>query len=134
MSLTAPPVDPRTATQLREDLQQQLSANVPEWSATDPVTGEPDQASAALIDIAARFAEIVVERLNQAPDKNFRAFLDLLGTTRLRRGRACRNSSSGSTGRRRERTGDFRNGARAHCGGGEFASARGSRCRARLVC
>lgn len=83
MSLTAPPIYSRTAAQLREDLTRDLRANVPEWSATNPVTGEADQTSAALIAVAARFAEIVIERLNQAPDKNFRAFLDLLGASRL---------------------------------------------------
>ena len=46
-------------------------------------TGAADQASAALISIVARFGEIVIERLNQAPDKNFLAFLDMLGTSPL---------------------------------------------------
>ncbi|MGK7892408.1 MAG: putative baseplate assembly protein, partial [Xenococcus sp. (in: cyanobacteria)] len=38
---------------------------------------------AALVHIFARFAEIIIERLNQVPDKNFLAFLDLLGASRL---------------------------------------------------
>jgi hypothetical protein len=83
MSNNAPPVDPRTAALLRDEVAVQLRTNVPEWVATDPVTGASDQATAALISIAARFGEIVIERLNQAPDKAFLAFLDLLGTTRL---------------------------------------------------
>jgi hypothetical protein len=82
MSSTAPPIDPRDADLLRTELTTNLSANVPEWVATDPVAGV-DQASAALIAIAARFGEIVIERLNQAPNKNFLAFLDLVGSTRL---------------------------------------------------
>ena len=83
MNETAPPVDPRNAALLRADLTAKLQANVPEWVATDPATGEQDQASAALINVVARFGEIVIQRLNQAPDKNFLAFLDLLGTARL---------------------------------------------------
>jgi hypothetical protein len=82
MSSAAPPIDPRNADLLRAELTRNLSANVPEWVASDAVAGV-DQASAALIAIAARFGEIVIQRLNQAPDKNFLAFLDLLGTTRL---------------------------------------------------
>lgn len=78
----APLVDSRTAATLREELLQKLRANVPEWSAADPLTGQPDQAAAALIGIFARFGEIVIQRLNQVPDKNFLAFLDLLGVSR----------------------------------------------------
>ena len=78
----APLVDARTAATLREELLQKLRDNVPEWSAVDPLTGQPDQAAAALIGIFARFGEIVIQRLNQVPDKNFLAFLDLLGVSR----------------------------------------------------
>ncbi|NEO15015.1 MULTISPECIES: putative baseplate assembly protein [unclassified Moorena] len=46
---------------------------------TQPVQGR----SAAIVNIFARFAEIIIERLNQVPDKNFLAFLDLLGASRL---------------------------------------------------
>ena len=46
-----------------------------------------DQASgrfdAALIQVFARFSEIVINRLNKAPEKNFLAFLDLLGVSPL---------------------------------------------------
>ncbi len=78
----APPVDARTAATLRDELLQKLRANVPEWSAEDPLTGQPDQTAAALIGVFARFGEIVIQRLNQVPDKNFLAFLDLLGVSR----------------------------------------------------
>ena len=37
--------------------------------------------SAALVNIFARYAEIVIQRLNKVPDKNFLAFLDLLGVS-----------------------------------------------------
>jgi hypothetical protein len=38
-----------------------------------------DQSARALIHIFCRLAELVVDRLNQVPDKNFLAFLDLVG-------------------------------------------------------
>ncbi len=37
----------------------------------------------ALAQIFARYCEIVIERINLAPDKNFLAYLDLLGNTLL---------------------------------------------------
>lgn len=82
MSKAAPFIDARTAAELREEITENLHVSVPEWSAVD-AAGEPDQASAALIGIAARFGEIAIQRLNQAPNKNFLAFLDMLGAARL---------------------------------------------------
>ena len=78
MSTTAPLLDPRTAATIRDQVTSDLAATL--GAAWIPAG---DQASAALISIIARFGEIVIERLNQAPDKNFLAFLDLLGTTPL---------------------------------------------------
>lgn len=83
MTIEAPSVDARDAASLADELRAKLAANAPEWSAVDPTTGAPDQGSAALISVAARFGEIVIERLNEAPNKNFLAFLDLLGTAPL---------------------------------------------------
>ena len=77
MSITAPPFDPRSAADLHDELTARLAENVRGW------TPDGDQASAALIGILSRFGELVIERLNQAPDKNLLAFLDLLGTTPL---------------------------------------------------
>src|SRR5262249_54110049 len=37
----------------------------------------------ALVHVFARFGEIVVDRLNRAPEKNFLAFLDLIGVSPL---------------------------------------------------
>jgi hypothetical protein len=53
------------------------------WQEVDPATGAPLGLSAALIRIFARFAEILIERLNRVPEKNLLAFLDLLGGERL---------------------------------------------------
>jgi hypothetical protein len=87
MSNTAPPVNPGTASALAADITSKLLANVSGWSPTDP-SGAPDQAGAALISVVSRFGEIVIKRLNRAPDKNFLAFLDLLGTAPLPEPRA----------------------------------------------
>ena len=35
----------------------------------------------ALIRIFARYSEIIIDRLNQVPEKNFLAYLDLLGVS-----------------------------------------------------
>ena len=82
MSVTAPPILARTAEDLRADIAQKLSDNTG-WVPVDPQSGAPDQVSEALIAIAARFGEIAIQRLNQAPEKNLLAFLDLLGASRL---------------------------------------------------
>jgi len=42
--------------------------------------GQPDSGQ-ALIGIFGRFAEMVIERLNRAPDKNYLAFLNLIGAS-----------------------------------------------------
>jgi hypothetical protein len=78
MTTTAPLLDARTAASLRDQVTGDLATNL--GNAWVPAG---DQTSAALISILARFGEIVIDRLNQAPDKNLLAFLDLLGTTPL---------------------------------------------------
>jgi Baseplate J-like protein len=80
MSMEAPQIDPRTRADLvaeTEDLAEALSGG---WRR--PVDGQPD-AGRALIQVFARFAELVVDRLNRSPQKNYLAFLDLIGTTPL---------------------------------------------------
>jgi len=68
-----PLVDPRRAPALHADLLARARAYVPQWR---PRPKEPGD---ALARIAARYLEIILERLNQAPDKNRLAFFDLLG-------------------------------------------------------
>jgi hypothetical protein len=77
--MPAPPIDKRSYEDLvaeTERLAQQLSG----WRPRPD--GRPD-AGSALIRIFGRFAELVVERLNRAPDKNYLAFLNLIGTSLL---------------------------------------------------
>ena len=87
MIKTAPPVDPRTAAAISAQLRELLAIHAPEWHEqhTDPATGQTrsDRLATALIGIFSRFAEIILHRLNQVPDKNLLAFLDMLGEARL---------------------------------------------------
>lgn len=83
----APPIDSRNAAQIAQQVQQLLQLYVPQWREfeVDPETGDriPKGISAALIGIFARYCEIIIQRLNQVPDKNLLAFLNLLGASRL---------------------------------------------------
>lgn len=71
-----PKIDPRTYDELvaqTENLAQEMSG----WR---PQTGSNLDVGGALVRIFGRYAELVVDRLNQVPDKAFLAFLDLIGT------------------------------------------------------
>ena len=80
---SAPAIDPRTAAEVAQQLQQLLKVYAPAWNEVDPVTGAPKDVSAALIGVSAQFAEVVIQRLNQVPQKNFLAYLELLGAALL---------------------------------------------------
>lgn len=66
-------VDGRDQDALQRELEARLPGYVPEWR---PGPRDP---GAALQAIAARYAQAVVQRLEQAPEKNKLAFLDVLG-------------------------------------------------------
>ncbi len=66
-------IDSRDAAALLAEIQSRRPGYVPEWT---PVATDP---GAALANLAARFGQTIVQRLNQAPDKNKLAFLDMLG-------------------------------------------------------
>lgn len=83
MSNPAPPLDTRDAASLRGDLATDVARNVAGWQPVDPSTGKTDETTAALIGVFARFCEVTIERLNRVPEKNFLAFLDLLGVSRM---------------------------------------------------
>jgi hypothetical protein len=68
-----PVLDARTARQIRDEVLARRPAYAPEWL---PSEDGPD---AALAWIAARYLEMLLQRLNLAPEKNRLAFLDLLG-------------------------------------------------------
>lgn len=71
----APPLDPRSAAQVLADLEALLKVHAP----TDITPGSG--AAAGIAGVFARYAELVIERLNRAPDKNRPAFFDLIGAS-----------------------------------------------------
>jgi hypothetical protein len=83
MSEPAPRIDNRSAAEIEKQVTTLLREyylkgyDGPAWNETN------DRLGATLIKIFARFVEIIIERLNQVPEKNFIAFLDLLGASRL---------------------------------------------------
>jgi hypothetical protein len=68
-----PTLDPRNAVSILRELRSRLPAYVSGWKPRKGGT------SWALLHIYARLMRVVIERLNQAPDKNMLAFLDMLG-------------------------------------------------------
>ena len=84
MSVKAPKIDERDADQIAEQVTDLLKCYVPDdWKEFDPLTGKPKGVSSALIHVFARFLEIIIQRLNKVPEKNFMAFLDMLGVSLL---------------------------------------------------
>ena len=83
MSTAAPPIDTRSAAHVARQTEALLKTYAPAWNEIDPVTGRSTGLSAGLVGVFARFVELTIQRLNQAPDKNRLAFLDMLGATPL---------------------------------------------------
>jgi hypothetical protein len=73
--IPVPKIDGRTASDIAKDLRELIKTYTPEWK------GEPGDFGDALVHIFARYAEIVIERLNRAPEKNLLAYLDMLGAS-----------------------------------------------------
>jgi hypothetical protein len=68
-----PVLDARTAAEFLAELRRARPSFVPEWPSSAQDAGE------ALLRVVARFAHVIADRLNQAPDRSFLAFLDMLG-------------------------------------------------------
>lgn len=84
MNTNYPKVDQRTAKDIGRQIRHLLKFYVPEWKEQlNPDTQTPTGTGTALIEIYARYCELIINRLNQTPNKNFLAFLDLLGQSRL---------------------------------------------------
>jgi Baseplate J-like protein len=80
MAKSAPKIDERTAAKIAENVRTQLAIYLPqEFPESLPLKGF----NLALVNIFARYCEIIIQRLNQVPQKNFLAFLDLLGAAPL---------------------------------------------------
>ncbi|MGQ0778526.1 MAG: putative baseplate assembly protein [Pseudonocardiales bacterium] len=78
MTAQPPPIDPRDRYELIKQTTE-LAQRYSDWR-PDPERPDPGQ---ALIGIFARFAELVVQRINRAPERNYLAFLSLIGTQPL---------------------------------------------------
>ncbi|HYV10288.1 MAG TPA: putative baseplate assembly protein [Pyrinomonadaceae bacterium] len=72
--ITPADIDPRKASDLFRSLREMVAHYVPEWPAKDD-----DDPGVALLKIFSFIGEGVISRLNRAPERNFLAFLDLLG-------------------------------------------------------
>lgn len=79
MSLQPPKIDTRTYQDIVNQTEE-LAKKFTDWRPRPD--GKPD-AGMAMIRIFGRMAALVSDRLNQVPDKNFLAFLDLIGTQLL---------------------------------------------------
>jgi hypothetical protein len=83
ISRPPPQIDTRSASVVTEQLVQWLHKYAPDWKDFDEATGAPKGVSAGLIGASGRFADVLIQRLNQVPQKNFFAFLDLQGAALL---------------------------------------------------
>jgi len=72
--VSLPKIDVRKAEQLLRQLRRMAPHYTREWPAKDD-----DDPGVALLTIFSSIAEGVISRLNRAPDRNFLAFLDMLG-------------------------------------------------------
>jgi len=76
-------IDHRTAADVEQQTKELLVWYLRQAGVENQLNVESTGALAGLITIFSRFAEILIERLNQAPGKNLLAFLDRLGISRL---------------------------------------------------
>lgn len=73
-----PKLDDRSFEQLRQEAVRQLQASCPTW--TDLSPSDP---GIALLEAFAYLTQVMLYRLNRVPDKQYNAFLRLLGITPL---------------------------------------------------
>lgn len=83
MTLPAPNLDDRRFQQFVDDAKRYVQQRCPEW--TDHNVSDP---GVTLIETVAYMVDQFVYRLNRVPDKNYLAFLNLLGVTRFPPGAA----------------------------------------------
>lgn len=74
--MAAPPIDTRTEADIAEQVRKLLAIAAPGYKPGDPL-GE------SLIAVFSRYAEVIIDRLNRAPDRSLLAFLDLVGASLL---------------------------------------------------
>ncbi len=81
--IAAQKIDRRTRQKIVEQAQALLKAHVPSWRGNQLERRPNDGPVVALVEIFARYMEIAIERLNRVPERNFLAFLDMIGTSLL---------------------------------------------------
>lgn len=74
-----PQIDGRDSRDLVRQLRKLLPRYIPDW----PQTTEERQLSEAMIHVFAHYGEILIDRMNRAPQKNLLAFLQTLGIANL---------------------------------------------------
>ena len=74
MALPAPNLDDRRFQQFVDEAKRYVQQSCPEW--TDHNVSDP---GVTLIETFAHMVDQLVYRLNRVPEKNYLAFLDLLG-------------------------------------------------------
>jgi len=77
MPVKTPKIDDRDQQMIVEQVRELALYYCPEWK--DVASIEADKNANTLIHIFSRMMEIIAQRLNKVPDKNFLTFLDLVG-------------------------------------------------------
>jgi len=79
--MEAPKLDPRSADDILTRAIELAAVYTPGWAGppSPSVPGDPGDPAFQLMRAFSRLMEILIERLNQVPDKNFLAFLDTVG-------------------------------------------------------
>ena len=74
-----PLIDKRTPAEIAEQTRKLLRDNLQDYGWNEQSDG--GEAGRALVGVFAHYCGLVIERINRAPEKNFLAFLDLLGNS-----------------------------------------------------
>jgi hypothetical protein len=81
-----PPVlDPRTREDVLERALELARADLPDWPGYAPdwaAAADPADPGMRLVELFARLAELLIDRLNRVPERNFLSFLELTGVER----------------------------------------------------
>lgn len=72
--MAAPQIDKRDVEKVFKEIREMVPFYTPEWKASDE-----NDSGVTLLRVSAQMIAGVIDRLNQVPDKNFIAFLNMLG-------------------------------------------------------
>jgi len=88
-AMPTPKIDPRRVDELLHDLIRSIPLHSQEWKEAAEIPAgrhqvidladDPQDFGMGLLKLAARMGEVIIEQLNRVPEKNFLAFLDLVG-------------------------------------------------------